>query len=209
MTQYVKLTSTGLAQVYVDDTLVEIDVDDPKISQEAKKAIVALTGSMVEMEITRAHWEWRMGGDLIHLTAVGGDVIVGDEIPTGVDVLVATARKIISATVSPEVPTLTPEQQLEMERSTMQLSFAQMVIGAVAEGWITQADGEGWLAGVLPPTVLSTISLLQPEHQFAARAKASRPSYVARLDPLVGMMALAQGRSPAEIDAFFRTYAKV
>jgi hypothetical protein len=107
----------------------------------------------------------------------------------------------------PPPPAPTPEEALQAERAGMQLSFAQMIIGLVAEQWITQADGEGWLAGILPPTVIATIHLLPQAHQFAAKAKATRPSYVARLDPLVEMMALAQKRSPAEIDAFFRTYA--
>lgn len=109
----------------------------------------------------------------------------------------------------PPPPAPTPEEVLQAERAGMQLSFAQMIIGLVAEQWITQADGEGWLAGILPPTVIATIHLLPQAHQFAAKAKATRPSYVARLDPLVEMMALAQKRTPAEIDAFFRTYATV
>ncbi len=94
-------------------------------------------------------------------------------------------------------------------RSAMQLSFAQLLIGLVTEGWITEADGEGWLGGTLPPTVVATINLLPAENRFAAKARALRPSYVSRLDPLVEMMSMAQGRSPAEVDAFFQTYATV
>lgn len=109
----------------------------------------------------------------------------------------------------PQPPAPTPAEILAQERAEMQLSFAQLIIGLVTEAWITEADGDGWLTGVLPSTVLTTINLLPAEQRFAARAKAARPSVVLRLDPLVEMMALAQGRSPAEIDTFFRTYASV
>lgn len=94
-------------------------------------------------------------------------------------------------------------------RSSMTLSFSQLLIGLVAEGWITEADGEGWLAGTLPPAVLATINLIPAENRFAAKTRALRPSYVARLDPLVVMMAMAQGRTEEEIDNFFLTYASV
>ena len=89
------------------------------------------------------------------------------------------------------------------------LSFAQLLIGLVTEQWISEEEGEAWLAGVLPPAVLATINLLPKEKQFAAKARASRPSEVLRADPLVAMMAMAQGRTDAEIDDFFRKYAGV
>lgn len=89
----------------------------------------------------------------------------------------------------------------------MSMSFAQLMIGLVAEQWITEDEGRLWLTGTLPPQVVSTISLIPAEQQFAATAKATRPSVVNRNDPLVQMMALAQGRSDAELDDFFRTYA--
>lgn len=114
-----------------------------------------------------------------------------------------------SLEVEPPPPAPTPEEILAQERASMQLSFAQLIIGLVTEGWITEPDGQGWLVGTLPPAVLATINLLPAGQQFAAKAKATRPSVVLRLDPLVEMMALAQGRSPSEIDAFFRTYASV
>jgi N-acyl-D-aspartate/D-glutamate deacylase len=94
-------------------------------------------------------------------------------------------------------------------REGMNLSFAQLIIGLVSEQWITEEDGRLWLTGTLPPQVISTISLIPAEQRFAATAKATRPSVVNRLDPLVQMMALAQGRSDAELDDFFRAYASV
>lgn len=95
------------------------------------------------------------------------------------------------------------------KRQNMRLSFAQLMIGLVSEQWITQEEGEAWLQGILPPSVLATINLIPVEHQFAAKAKASRPSEVLRTDPLVEMMALAQGRTAEELDAFFVAYSAV
>ena len=97
--------------------------------------------------------------------------------------------------------------RLEAQRSRMRLSFAQLLIGLVAEQWITEADGDGWLTGVLPPSVEATINLIPADQRFAARARAARPSEVMRLDPLVQRMALVQKRSDTEVDDFFRTYA--
>jgi hypothetical protein len=94
-------------------------------------------------------------------------------------------------------------------RQNMSLSFAQLLIGLVTEGWITEADGNGWLSGVLPPSVEATINLIPADQRFAARARATRPSEVLRLDPLVQMMSMAQGRSPEEVDDFFVKYATV
>ena len=89
------------------------------------------------------------------------------------------------------------------------LSFAQLMIGLVTEGWITEAEGEGWLVGTLPAPVLTVIGTLPVNQRFAAKARASRPSDVERADPLVAALATAEGKTSAEIDAFFTTYAAV
>lgn len=87
------------------------------------------------------------------------------------------------------------------------LSFAQLLIGLVTEEWITEADGGGWLVGTLPAPVLAVIDTLPAGQQFAAKARAIRPSAVVRADPLVAALAAAEGKTSAEIDAFFTTYA--
>ena len=89
------------------------------------------------------------------------------------------------------------------------LSFAQLLIGLVTEGWITEAEGEGWLVGTLPDPVLLVISLLPTNQQFAAKARATRPSEIVRADPLVGALATAEGKTSSEIDNFFTTYAAI
>lgn len=89
------------------------------------------------------------------------------------------------------------------------LTFAQLLIGLVSEAWITEAEGEAWLAGTLPAPVLGLISTLPAEQQFPAKARALRPSEIIRNDPLVEMLGAAQGKTSAELDVFFATYSQV
>lgn len=91
----------------------------------------------------------------------------------------------------------------------MKMTFAQLLIGLVAEGWITEAEGDGWLAGTLPAPVLALIATLPANMRFAAKARAIRPSEVLRRDPLVEMLGAAQGKTPEQLDAFFATYSQV
>lgn len=87
------------------------------------------------------------------------------------------------------------------------ISFAQLLIGLVTEGWISEAEGEAWLVGTLPTPVLALISTLPTEQQFAAKARAIRPSEVMRTDALVVSLGAAQGKTPEELDQFFGTYS--
>ena len=89
------------------------------------------------------------------------------------------------------------------------LSFPQLLIGLVAEQWITEAEGETWLAGTLPAAVLEVISNLPTEMQFPAKARALRPSMIVRADPLVAALATYEGKTSEELDEFFLTYAQV
>ena len=87
------------------------------------------------------------------------------------------------------------------------LSFAQLLIGLVTEGWISEADGEGWLVGTLPAGVLALIGTLPTNQQFAAKARATRPSEIVRSDPLVNALGTAEGKTSVELDEFFITYS--
>lgn len=89
------------------------------------------------------------------------------------------------------------------------LSFSQLLIGLVTEGWITEADGEAWLSGTLPAAVLSVIDSLPVEQRFPAKARALRPSVVIRSDALVNAMGTAAGKTSEDMDIFFNTYAVV
>ncbi len=97
----------------------------------------------------------------------------------------------------------------DADRAEMRLSFAQLLIGLVKEGWITEDEGDAWADGILPDAALALIATLPAEHQFAARTRAKRPSDVRRLDPLVQMLGAARGKTDDDLDAFFLTYEKV
>lgn len=124
-----------------------------------------------------------------------------------------------AATGEVTIRPLTPEEVADFQaraaaavvadRAAMRLSFPQLLIGLVAEGWITEAEGDAWADGTLPAPVMGLIATLPPEQQFAARTRAKRPSEVLRLDPMVQALGAAQGKSDDDLDAFFRTYAAV
>ena len=116
------------------------------------------------------------------------------------DPLFAAAQTVgASAPFEPAPPAPVPAQ-------TVQITFAQLLIGLVTEGWITEAEGDGWLVGTPPPPVVALIGQLPPGQRFAAKARALRPSIVLRSDPLVLALGTMQGKSQAQLDAFFNTY---
>jgi hypothetical protein len=108
------------------------------------------------------------------------------------------------APFEPQPPAPTDEQK----RARMKMTFAQLLIGLVAENWITEAEGEAWLAGTLPAAVSALIATLPAGQRFPAKARASRPSVVLRTDPLVTALAAAQNKTPENLDTFFTTYAE-
>lgn len=111
---------------------------------------------------------------------------------------------------TPPTPQPPTPEQLEEMRAGMSLSFAQLLIGLVGEGWITDAEGRDWRDRVaLPAAVSALIASLPADQQFAAETRAFAPSEVLRLDPLVVSLGAAQGKTPDELDQFFITYSQV
>lgn len=100
-------------------------------------------------------------------------------------------------------------QKMLPYRNQMKLSFAQLLIGLVTEGWITEAEGDAWADGTLPAAVVALIATFPPEDQFAMRTRAKRPSEVVRTDPLVVAMGQSAGKTVTEMDTFFTTYSQV
>jgi uncharacterized membrane protein AbrB (regulator of aidB expression) len=102
------------------------------------------------------------------------------------------------------------EMALQAARQAMRLTFAQLMIGLVTMQWITEAEGEAWLAGnALPAEVLALIAGLPAEHQFPAKARAMRMTVAERLDPMVLALAAGRGIPAADMDQFFTTFGGV
>ncbi len=126
--------------------------------------------------------------------------------PTGVT---SSTRAIVTTAVRDGIPRDVEAELLQL-RSQMKLSFAQLLIGLVGEGWITQAEGTAWLVNRTPPgPVTALIGQLPAEQQFPALARAVAPSEVLRLDPLVVGLGSYTGKTPEQIDNFFQTYSVV
>lgn len=84
------------------------------------------------------------------------------------------------------------------------ISFIQLIAGLVTAGWISEAEGKAWfLTGTLPQAAENVIQSLPADQRFAARIRAARPSLVERTDTLVSALAAAEGKTEAEMDAFF------
>lgn len=125
------------------------------------------------------------------------------DLSTGVEVVRDYTQSELSAIVAAQATAALDA------RSSMSISFAQLLIGLVTEGWITEAEGEAWLTGTLPAPVLSLIATLPASQQFPAKARALRPSEVVRSDALVVALGTAQGKTDGELDTFFTTYAQI
>lgn len=109
---------------------------------------------------------------------------------------------------SPPPPPSAPDPNIA--RAGMKLSFAQMMIGLVAEGWISPEEGRAWRDRVgLPAPVAALIATLPENQQFAAETRALAASEILRTDPLTVAIGMSQGKTPEQMDAFFTTYAKV
>lgn len=121
-------------------------------------------------------------------------------------------REINVMTGVETVRDMTPEEIASYDQTPavpQAISFAQLLIGLVSEAWITEAEGEAWLAGTLPAALLAVIDTLPEDQRFPVKARAIRPSEVLRSDPMVSAMGFAAGKTEADIDAFFLTYSKV
>lgn len=95
----------------------------------------------------------------------------------------------------------------ELDPVPEKMSFPQMLIGLVAEGWITEAEGDAWLnRTALPAKVSALIDALPASERFAARARATAPSFVSRSDSLVIALAASEPGSMS-LDEFFTAYA--
>lgn len=104
-------------------------------------------------------------------------------------------------------PPKSPEDLLHEWRLSASLTRPRLLTGLVAEKWISEAEGDLWLIGTLPATVLALIDQMPPERRFEARSKALTATIIPRSDPLVVALGQLEGKTDEDLDQFFRNWA--
>jgi hypothetical protein len=128
----------------------------------------------------------------------------------------AAGYSLVAVQPEPQ-PVPTPEELLEIERFSMELSFAQFLVALEERGWITEEEAGAWLrAEALPVAVQGIIDGLpgvDPKtgvnERLRAYARALRPSVIKRSNPLLLMMANARQVPAEEVDDIFRFYRDI
>ena len=202
MIQYIDISTSGEVQVVSGrNNQYVFELSDPDIPVDIKYLLDTLLNVDPQAGLVAVHLERGNGREFTTATYSGGIVVGSDGVGGQFDVIMNNLQRL--AVAINQVPLPAPPPRIP------NLTFAQLMIGLVAEGWITEAEGGAWLVGTLPDPVLLVIPMLPPEQQFAAKARAIRPSEIIRNDPLVAALATAEGKTSAEIDDFFLTYSGV
>lgn len=115
----------------------------------------------------------------------------------------------IQISASSRITPIPAEPDPELLRAKMSLTRPQLLIGLVSEQWLTEEDGNLWLAGTLPAEIQAVIATLPAEQQFAARARAMTATTFPRVEPLVLALALVRGKTDEEMDTFFTTWSAI
>lgn len=90
------------------------------------------------------------------------------------------------------------------------LSRRQLLLGLAAEGFITPQEAlAAAQSGAVPAAVDAIFAQLPQAEQLGARITWAAMSQAERGNPLVGLMAAAQGVSPAALDALWRGWAQL
>lgn len=106
------------------------------------------------------------------------------------------------------VPPAPPD--LSAERWRMRLSRRQLLIGLAAGSWITEAEAiAAATTGAMPAAIEAAIAGLPVADQVAARITWAAMTEARRLDPLVELLAAAQGVDDDVVDQLFVTFATV
>jgi len=201
MIQYIDISTSGEVQVFSGkDHQYVFELSNPDIPADIKYLLDSLMNVDDMTGLVSVHLERGNGREFTHIGYSGGRVVALDGVGSMFDQIMSKLQRLGEAI--DQIPLDAPPPRIP------NLSFAQLLIGLVEEGWITEAEGEAWLAGTLPEAVLLVISMIQPEYQFTAKARALRPSEIVRGNQLVDEMATAQGKTPEEIDAFFTKYSR-
>lgn len=127
----------------------------------------------------------------------------------GAEIVPGTTGRPVERWPSALSPGADPGGALTVWRAGAFLTDVQLLIGLVAECWISEAEGASWRDGTLPPQVVSLIDMLPEDQRFGASVRALRGRRIERLDPLVEALAVAQDKSASDLDAFFQTYSQI
>jgi len=202
MIQYIDISTDGEVQIVSGkDSQYVFDISNPDIPSDIKSILDGLLIIDDTDGLLAVHYERGDGREFATARYSGGGVVALDYLTSTFDWIMASTPRLAAAIGQVPIPAPPP--------SIPNLTFAQLMIGLVTEGWITEAEGIAWLAGTLPFAVSLVIDTLPVDQQFGAKARAIRPSEIIRADPLVGALATAEGKTSQEIDDFFLTYSAV
>ena len=198
MTDLVSISASGNVTICASDQCAVFKMPDPRLPANVVTLLSGILSDAAREGLSAVHGERRGTLQFTHISLEDGTVIATTSLPQNFDAAVALLDDVLAAT---------PPITQPAEATIPDLSFAQLLIGLVTEEWITESEGGAWLVGTLPAPVLAVIATLPSNQQFAAKARAIRPSAVVRADPLVAALAAAEGKTTEELDAFFTTYA--
>lgn len=90
------------------------------------------------------------------------------------------------------------------------ISRLQLILGMTSAGLITPAEGVSAAAGsAIPAVVEAVFASLPAAEATSARIRWSAMTEVERANPLVAAVAAAAGKSPSEMDDFFRDWSRL
>lgn len=90
------------------------------------------------------------------------------------------------------------------------ISRLQLILGMTAAGLITPAEGVAAASGTaIPASVEAVFAGLPATEATAARIRWFAMTEVERANPLVAAVAIAAGKSAAEMDQFFRDWRRL
>jgi hypothetical protein len=90
------------------------------------------------------------------------------------------------------------------------ISRLQLILGMTNAGLITPTEGVDAAAGTAIPSVVEAVfASLPAAAATSARIRWSAMTEVERANPLVASVATAAGKSPADMDQFFRDWGQL
>lgn len=137
------------------------------------------------VEITDEQWQFLLEEQGKGIQTIGADV---DGFPILVDV---------------------PKPDMAAVRPFMKLTFSQLLVATVADEWMSEADGELWLAGTLPDFIQGFITELPVDQQFSTKVQMLKMTTISRLHSIIAKWAAALNKTDEEIDALFEKYSNI